>query len=48
MIQRKHAARRAQFGVDISFVDASDTEAVRAAIRPETALIFLGERVKDG
>lgn len=31
-----------QFGVDITFVDASDVEAVRAAIRPETALIFLG------
>ncbi len=33
-----------QFGVSVSFVDASDTEAVRAAMRPETALIYLGEK----
>jgi cystathionine beta-lyase/cystathionine gamma-synthase len=30
-----------QFGVQASFVDTSDIEAVRAAIRPETKLVFI-------
>ncbi len=31
----------AQFGVDITFVDPSDVEGVRAAIRPETRMVFV-------
>src|SRR5690606_10110009 len=29
------------FGVDVSFVDATDAAAVAAAIRPETRLVFV-------
>ena len=31
----------ARFGVETTFVDASDVEAFRAAVRPETKLVFL-------